>query len=53
MGDERDGEGIVDKTVALSADFIQGGEVRVRGYLLAKHNEKAYARYYETEIIYE
>ena len=51
-GSESD-EGIQENIVNLASKYVKDGEVRVRAYLFAKHSEKAYARYYETEIIYE
>lgn len=52
IGGEKAGEGIVDKTVTLSPSFVKDGEIRVRALLFAKHRNEAYARYYETEVLY-
>lgn len=53
IGGASAGAGLHDRTVPLATDCIKEGEIRVRALLFAKHSEDAFARYYESEILYD
>lgn len=52
IGGEKSAKGILEETVALSPCFIKNGKVRLRAVLFAKHQDRAYARYYGAEVLY-
>ena len=41
-----------EETLTLDPPYVSNGEIRVRVVLFAKHSSSAYARYYESEIVY-
>ena len=52
IGGEKAGYGVHEQTVPLSAAHVRGGEVKVRALMMAKQSRRAYARYYESEILH-
>ncbi|KKL93073.1 hypothetical protein LCGC14_1878320, partial [marine sediment metagenome] len=53
VGGSQSAEGVHDKTVPLTRAHVKDGRVKVRATLFAKHSPRAYARYYDSEILHE
>jgi len=53
VGGEKAGNGTHDNTIRLEARHVRDGAIKLRALLFAKHSTKAYARYYESAILYD